>query len=74
MAEQFNVKVSIRQPDRFVLGDSSVKNWKIFRQRWETYATITDLDANALPKKKAMFIHCLENDALEAYNTFQLVR
>ena len=70
MAEQSNVKVSIRQPDRFALGDNPIK--KIFHQRWETYPTIRDLGTVELPKKKAMFVHCLENDALEAYNTFQL--
>ena len=65
-------KVWVRPPDRFALGDNCVKNWKLFRQRWETYATITDLSTIAQPKKKAIFLRCLENDALEAYNSFQL--
>ena len=71
-ADQSNVKVYFRPPDRFALGDNPVRNWKIFRQRWQNYEVVTGLSAVELPKKKAMFMHCLEDDALEAYNTFQL--
>ena len=72
MTEQAQVKVTFRPPDRFALGDNPVRNWKIFRQRWQNYEVVTDISAIELPKKKAMFLHCLEDDALEAYNTFQL--
>ena len=63
---------AIRLPERLSLGDNAVKNWKLFRQRWETYAIITDINTLPLVKQKAIFIHCLEDEALEAYNTFQL--
>ena len=62
----------IRPPERLHLGENAVKHWKIFRQRWESYALISGVDTMELPKQKALFIHCLEDEALEAYNTFQL--
>ena len=62
---------AIRLPEQLSLGDNSIKNWKLFRQRWETYSIITDLEKLHLNKQKAIFLHCLSDDALEAYNTFE---
>ena len=64
---------AIKLPNCLTLGENAIKNWKIFKQRWTTYATLTDLATEYdLSKQKALFTHCLDDDALEAYNTFQL--
>ncbi|KAA0194371.1 hypothetical protein HAZT_HAZT009090 [Hyalella azteca] len=63
---------ALKMPDRMTLGNNAVKNWKIFKQRWETYTVITDFSSISTVKQKAFFIHCLDDDALDAYNTFQL--
>jgi hypothetical protein len=63
---------AVKLPDRLSLGPTAPKNWKIFKQRWDTYSIITDLNTLPLQKQKAFFIHCLDDDALDAYNTFVL--
>lgn len=64
--------MAVKMPDRLSLGPNSTKNWKIFKQRWETYAVITDLSKFGVKKQRATFVYCLDDDALEAYNTFEL--
>ena len=63
---------AVKMPDRLTLGTSATKNWKMFKIRWETYTIITDFSELPRNKQRALFIHCLEDDALEAYNTFSL--
>ena len=62
----------IKLPDRLLLGADATNNWKIFKQRWTTYSIITDSDAQPLNKQVATFLYCLSDEALEAYNTFEL--
>lgn len=60
-------------PDKFELGTEAVERWKLFKQRWKNYVIISELDdANNVSKKKPIFLHCLADDALKAYNSFQL--
>ena len=63
---------TVKLPDRLSLGSAAIKNWKLFKQRWSTYSVITDLPSLPQEKQRAFFIHCLDDDALEAFNTFQL--
>ena len=63
---------AIKLPDRLSLGTCAAKNWKLFKQRWDTYSIITELSELSNVKQKALFVHCLDDDALEAYNTFEL--
>lgn len=62
----------VRLPERLTLAGNAVRNWKLFKQRWETYSIITELDKFTETKRKALFLHSLDDDALEAYNAFQL--
>lgn len=64
--------MAVKMPDRLSLNTNATKNWKIFRQRWQTYSTITDLNKLGIKKQKATFSYCLDDDALEAYNTFKI--
>ena len=63
---------AIKMPDRLSLGGNAIKNWKLFKQRWQTYSVITELNTLPAIKQRAIFIHCLDDDALEAFNTFQI--
>ena len=63
---------NVNPPDRLSLGPAAAKNWKIFSQRWNTYAVITDLSQINPGKQRALFLHCLDDDALEAFNSFNL--
>ena len=63
---------AVKLPDRLSLGSNAVKNWKLFKQRWDTYSIITELPSMSREKQVAIFTHCLDDDALEAFNTFTL--
>lgn len=63
---------AIKLPDRLTLGPAATKHWKIFKQRWQAYSIVTKVANLPQEEQKALFIHCLEDDALEAFNTFQL--
>ena len=59
-------------PDRLTLGSNAQNNWKIFKQRWTSYKILAEVDNMNAAKQKATFLHCLDDDALEAFNAFQL--
>lgn len=63
---------AVKMPDRLCLGEGIEKKYKIFKQRWNTYSIIAELDKFSVDKQRAVFIHCLGDDALEAFNTFNL--
>ena len=43
-------------------------NWKIWKQRWENYCTITGLLDQPEDYKCAMLLHCIGVDAMRIYN------
>ena len=63
----------VNPPERLELGCNATEKWQLFKQRWANYVTITELNStNNRDKLKPMFLHCLNDDALRAYNSFQL--
>lgn len=60
-------------PDRLELGPSATENWKTFKQRWSNYTSLTDLTTEENNRKrKLLLIHCLSDEALRVYNSFNL--
>ena len=63
----------VNPPERLELGCNATEKRQLFKQRWANYVTITELNStNNRDKLKPMFLHCLNDDALRAYNSFQL--
>lgn len=60
----------IRPPEKLVLGSNPLDQWKLFKQRWMTYAVLTSLDQQENKIQVAMFLHVLDDDALRIYNGF----
>lgn len=64
----------VSPPQNFDLGSADAsEKWKIFKQRWANYCVIADL--NVAPndtKMKPTFLHLLGDEALKAYNSFNL--
>ena len=58
---QMNVQI----PTKLTLGDNYQRNWKIFKQRFNSYAELTDLKAKPLIKQRAFFINLLDDHALD---------
>ena len=64
--------MQFQMPNRFALCENNVRNWKLFKQRLISYATITDLEKQLPQKQQAFFINLLENDALELFNSLSI--
>lgn len=59
----------IQPPSALNVSEQPVDNWKLFKQSWENYSIITNLNSKEESFKKAMFLHCIGVDALKIYNT-----
>ena len=53
---QFSQMPRVSMPERLQLGENAVKQWKLFKQRWESYALISKLHNLSLEEQKAIFI------------------
>ena len=55
LAGQLNVQTNISH------------NWKAYKQAWENYAVITNLNSQPDAHKVALFLHCVGSDAVQIY-------
>jgi hypothetical protein len=63
----------IGQPlEHLTIKKGTIKNWKIWKQRWQNYYIITKLDKQEQPYQRAMFLQTIGPEALEIYNGFDL--
>lgn len=60
----------IKPPNPLTLGSNPTENWKLFKQRYKTYALLAQLDKQTQAYQTAMFTHCLSDEALKVYNGF----
>ena len=60
----------IRPPEKLVLGSNPLEQWKLFKQRWTTYAILTNLDSLDDKIQVALFLHVIDDDALRTCNGF----
>ena len=58
----------LKPPDKLTLGCHVQESWRLFRQRWETYSILTNVASKPREVQVALFLHCLDDDALRAYN------
>ena len=61
----------LKPPDKFSMPSTAIPEaWKLFKQRWTSYAVLSSL--STLPNKVqvALFLHCLDDNALTTYNGF----
>ena len=45
-------------------------SWRLFRQKWQNYATITQLQKQPAEYQVALFLHTIGDAALQIYNGF----
>ena len=60
----------IKPPGKLDLRTNIVDNWKTYKQTWQNYAIITNLNAQPEEYQVALFLHCIGSDALRIYNGF----
>ena len=62
----------IKPPLPLVLGANIADNWRLFKQKWDNYAILTNLNKQAKEYQVALLLHTLGDDALIVYNGFDL--
>lgn len=60
----------LKSPNALCIDDNVAEGWKLFKQRWETYALLSDVAKYNDKVQIALFVSCLSNDALKVYNGF----
>ena len=61
----------IKPPDKFILGPNPIESWKLFKQRWDSYAILTNLSARPHKVQVALLTSRLADDALKTLNGFK---
>ena len=60
----------IRPPAPVNLDSNPADSWRLFRQKWQKYATITQLQKQPAEHQVALFLHAIGDAALHIYNGF----
>ena len=60
----------IRPPAPVNLDSNPADSWRLFRQKWQNYATITQLRKQPAEYQVALFLHTIGDAALQIYNEF----
>ena len=60
----------IRPPAPVNLDSNPADSWRLFRQKWQNYATITQLQEQPTEYEVALFLHTIGDAALHIYNGF----
>ena len=61
----------IRPPQALCIDQNTTENWKLFKQKWQLYTTLTDLTKQPATYQVALLLHSLGDDALRVYNGFK---
>ena len=60
----------LKPPSKLCLSTNIQEAWKLFKQRWISYAVLSCLSSMPTAVQVALFLHCLDDDALRIYNGF----
>ena len=60
----------LKPPSKLSLVSNIQESWKLFKQRWISYAVLSCLSSMPVAVQVALFLHCLDDDALRIYNGF----
>ncbi|RUS91175.1 hypothetical protein EGW08_001088 [Elysia chlorotica] len=58
----------LKPPSRLSLGSNIQESWNLFKQRWDTYSVLSQISTLPRYVQVAMFLHCLDDDALKTYS------
>ena len=60
----------IRPPQSFCIDGNVADSWRLFKQKWQNYSVITNLNRQEMSYQVALLLHTLEDEALKIYNGF----
>ena len=55
-----------------LVSKQKAENWKIYKQRWENYSIVAQLEKQTEDYKVALFLYCIGPEAVKTYNSFDL--
>jgi RNase H-like domain found in reverse transcriptase/Reverse transcriptase (RNA-dependent DNA polymerase)/Integrase zinc binding domain len=61
-----------KQPDAFSPGENPAENWLRWRQRYEIYYDVADVEKKVPKKQISDLLHCLGDEGLAVYNALNL--
>ena len=61
----------IMSPKSLDMTGNVIDDWKQFKQVWNNYSIITNLRAQTVDYRVALFLHCLGPEVLKIYNGMQ---
>ena len=65
--------LNLQPPTDLDLNDKHrAENWKAFKQRWNHYSVLTQLDKQPEDYKVALFLYSVGSEAVKTFNTFHL--
>jgi len=47
-------------------------NWKVYKQQWENYTIVAQLDKQTEEYRVALFLYLIGSEAVKTYNSFDL--
>ena len=53
-------------------GKDKVVNWKIYKQQWENYSIVAQLDRQSEDYRVALFLYSIGQEAVKTYNSFDM--
>ena len=68
-----HLSLNLQPPTNLDLSDNHrAENWKTFKQRWNNYSILTQLDRQPEEYKVALFLYSVGNETVKSFNTFDL--
>ena len=62
----------LRPPQPLNVTDTNMaENWRLFRQKWQNYAVITNLHQQPRAYQVGLLLHTIGDEALKIYNGFK---
>lgn len=62
--------IRINPPEPLVFDSDLCMKWKLFKQKWENYTILTNLEKQTVKYQVALLLHTLGDAALQRYNGF----
>ena len=63
------VRPNVHPPEKFhPSGKNAAQDWKMWRQMWDNYCILTDLNSQEQSYQKALLLHCLGPEGIKVYN------
>ena len=53
-------------------GKNKATNWKVYKQQWENYAIVSQLDKQPEEYCVALFLYSIGTEAVKTYNSFDM--